>query len=592
MSLIDRCRSLHVLMAMALCAPGVAQVEFRPLVRTGQTVTGMHGGTKFEGIWGAKRNTSGAVVFNAIISGPQVNSTNDQGVWLVEPDGTITRIVREGDIAPGVIPVTTFAEQFIPQIDETGGVAWVGTLTGFPEANNEGIWQRKDGSSRIIAREGTQASGLGQDTYFGEFVTDFIQSEDGAIAFVSEITGVRAVPSDNTGVWLYSGGALSPIAIEGWPVPGLDGVSYDDFYFRPLRNAFIDSSGDLWVWANIRGQGVTPQSSVMLIRGNAGGVSIEARLGDELPGVDGLAQTGLGGIHAAGDEGPAMLASFDTPVNPAGIGYGSVVQRGDEDWSILYRANEPLPGIAPDVWAEGPDAFVVNAQGQLLVSLGLAGGDVTEVDDRGFWLRENGVLRSVWREGARVPQFGAEVTWLGQLSVYPTAILCSSGQVVLSTSVAGVRPASQDPFGAGVQGVWVVDRMGRTHLLCMFGTDIDVGSGGAQPDSREIERVHAIYRTDHREVFALDQTPADSSIRIPLYVEFTDGSEAIVVADFPEPCPSDWDASGETNSSDFLAYLNDWLAQQPAADLAPSGGDGAFDSSDFLAFLAIYSAGC
>ncbi|MDX9911947.1 MAG: GC-type dockerin domain-anchored protein [Phycisphaerales bacterium] len=58
-------------------------------------------------------------------------------------------------------------------------------------------------------------------------------------------------------------------------------------------------------------------------------------------------------------------------------------------------------------------------------------------------------------------------------------------------------------------------------------------------------------------------------------------------------CLADWDSSGGApNSSDFLAYLNDWSAHAPAADLAPAGGDGNWDSSDFLAFLNLFANGC
>ncbi|MDX9911796.1 MAG: GC-type dockerin domain-anchored protein [Phycisphaerales bacterium] len=58
-------------------------------------------------------------------------------------------------------------------------------------------------------------------------------------------------------------------------------------------------------------------------------------------------------------------------------------------------------------------------------------------------------------------------------------------------------------------------------------------------------------------------------------------------------CLADWDDSGgEPNSSDFLAYLNDWASNAPLADLAPPGGDGSWDSSDFLAFLNLYALGC
>ncbi|MDX9911727.1 MAG: GC-type dockerin domain-anchored protein [Phycisphaerales bacterium] len=58
-------------------------------------------------------------------------------------------------------------------------------------------------------------------------------------------------------------------------------------------------------------------------------------------------------------------------------------------------------------------------------------------------------------------------------------------------------------------------------------------------------------------------------------------------------CLADWDNSdGQPNSSDFLAFLNDWASHNPRADLAPSGGNGSFDSSDFLAFLNAYAQGC
>lgn len=70
------------------------------------------------------------------------------------------------------------------------------------------------------------------------------------------------------------------------------------------------------------------------------------------------------------------------------------------------------------------------------------------------------------------------------------------------------------------------------------------------------------------------------------------GLEAIIGIRF-RPCAGDWDGSGgQPNSSDFLAYLNDWSDQDPAADLAPPGGDNVWDSSDFLAYLNLYSQGC
>ncbi|MDX9912437.1 MAG: GC-type dockerin domain-anchored protein [Phycisphaerales bacterium] len=81
----------------------------------------------------------------------------------------------------------------------------------------------------------------------------------------------------------------------------------------------------------------------------------------------------------------------------------------------------------------------------------------------------------------------------------------------------------------------------------------------------------------------INSNAPDEPARVVLFVGSVQGSG----------CLGDWDHSGgQPNSSDFLAYLNDYSAQNPAADLAPPGGNGVFDSSDFLAFLNLYSQGC
>ncbi|MDX9912652.1 MAG: GC-type dockerin domain-anchored protein [Phycisphaerales bacterium] len=50
---------------------------------------------------------------------------------------------------------------------------------------------------------------------------------------------------------------------------------------------------------------------------------------------------------------------------------------------------------------------------------------------------------------------------------------------------------------------------------------------------------------------------------------------------------ADWTGEGQVNSSDFLAYLNDYATQAPAADL---NGDCLWNSSDFLEYLNDYAS--
>jgi hypothetical protein len=52
---------------------------------------------------------------------------------------------------------------------------------------------------------------------------------------------------------------------------------------------------------------------------------------------------------------------------------------------------------------------------------------------------------------------------------------------------------------------------------------------------------------------------------------------------------ADWNEDGVIDFNDFLAFLNDYNAENPCADL---NGDGVIDFNDFLEFLNLYNTGC
>ena len=55
----------------------------------------------------------------------------------------------------------------------------------------------------------------------------------------------------------------------------------------------------------------------------------------------------------------------------------------------------------------------------------------------------------------------------------------------------------------------------------------------------------------------------------------------------PLPCATDLNDDGVTDTQDFLAFLNLWGTQDPAADW---NADGSVDTLDFLAFLNEWAA--
>jgi hypothetical protein len=86
--------------------------------------------------------------------------------------------------------------------------------------------------------------------------------------------------------------------------------------------------------------------------------------------------------------------------------------------------------------------------------------------------------------------------------------------------------------------------------------------------------------------------PAGTGPSVPMEIAF------MVIGQANSACPgtgagacsrADWNEDGVIDFNDFLAFLNDFNAEDPCADL---NGDGVVDFNDFLEYLNIYNVGC
>ena len=67
-------------------------------------------------------------------------------------------------------------------------------------------------------------------------------------------------------------------------------------------------------------------------------------------------------------------------------------------------------------------------------------------------------------------------------------------------------------------------------------------------------------------------------------IVFVPGNQMLRFAVSPE---SDWNRDGILDTSDFINFLNDWVANEPQADF---NGDSLINTSDFIAFLNLWNA--
>ena len=55
-------------------------------------------------------------------------------------------------------------------------------------------------------------------------------------------------------------------------------------------------------------------------------------------------------------------------------------------------------------------------------------------------------------------------------------------------------------------------------------------------------------------------------------------------------------SDGQFDNNDFIAFINLFFAQSPAADMGVQGGlagsDGQWDNNDFIAFIGRFFEGC
>jgi hypothetical protein len=132
----------------------------RLVAQKGSQIPGEPIGVRFSHLSHPELNARGQVAFSAFINWADglVGATNDTGLWIGDPDGTLRLVVREGMPAPGAtnlrlgaITDTTYA------INNAGQLVLSTYLTqpGMTEAVGRGIWATdRSGELHLIAKVG------------------------------------------------------------------------------------------------------------------------------------------------------------------------------------------------------------------------------------------------------------------------------------------------------------------------------------------------------------------------------------------------------------------------------------------------------
>ncbi|MDX9910605.1 MAG: GC-type dockerin domain-anchored protein [Phycisphaerales bacterium] len=565
-------RGLVVVACSALVGVASAQqVTFRTVALSGQQSAGLTSGVTYANFQfgvGLEMSNTGRVQFLAELAGPGVTlGMNEFAYFREDGSQSLELLARRGGPAGGVTAGIAYAHLGGSSIIASGKSSLAAVLSGAGVTSSNDVALINDaggGGWDLVARKGDPAPGLPVGTTLSSF-SNARMNDSGEHAFFSFLSGPGVNAGNNVAMYFGPIGGLTPIARLGDPAPGL-GVGVTFSFLGPPVLADL---GRALFTGGLAGPGVTPGNSRALFAVEGAAANMIVRNGD--PAFD--LPTGV------------VISSFlDSHINRsgtvtfvallAGTGVSSTndqasFREGESGFTLVARTGRQAAGLPAGVNYSGISRTYANAEDRVVFYTFLDGVGVDTTNDRAIFSDQaGGGLVALARKGDQAPGHATGVVYADPSDFR----INDADQVVFSTALSdGVNTFN---------GFFAVDASGAVRPIVFEGQMFDVNDDPLIEDLREIAslRVACILNDRGEHLFTAD---------------FADGTSGVFIATIPTACPGDWDGSGgQPNSSDFLAYLNDFSAQDPRADLAPPGGNGSWDSTDFLAYLNDFAAGC
>lgn len=372
-------------------------------VRDGMQAPGAPAGVLFDGFLSPAINNSGQLAYVAFLDGPNINTTNDEGVWSDGGPAGLTMLARQGNSAVGAsAPHNHFGSVVM---NDAGETAFFSDLNN--SASDRGIWSESSGSLAPVAIEGNQAPGLGTGIHFSQinflFLDDLALNEQGQMAFQTELDGPGIEFFNNEAVYVSApdNGPLELVARKGETIASLTpGHRFDTFIGEPGINAagevafssFYEGPDFFLGNAIWRGTGAADLAPAIL-----SGQAADLPAGFEYIDFDAPV------INAAGEI--AFRGYIFGPDVNDGNDEGVWSERAGAGFSLLAREGEQAPGVEDGSSFEFFNSFqvVLNGSGETAFRAGLKGPEIDSSNDRGIWAQHrDGILRLIAREGDQI----------------------------------------------------------------------------------------------------------------------------------------------------------------------------------------------
>lgn len=502
---------------------------------------------------GVKINDSGTIAFIAWARNPLSTSSIDS-LWVRE-DGNLELISDYWSPPAWADANTTLFRISNLTLNQAGHYSFTAELrdaissgsSTVDFSNSASVWSNSGAGVEKVLRESETPPAISNYVFSNSgrpTLTALDGSGSTAVRFGLLNTTNQTIDGSN-GIWSYSDKTLSNSYLSGQAAPGIPGEPLGtggSGVFQDFDYISLDDSGRLTVKARLTGYGnalpnggtapsPTPQG---IWQERNGALDLLIREGDQVAGQSaGVVYTNIQGV-SANNSGDFVFQSY---IEGPGVGRalnnhtGWWFNDGNQTQSIMTQS-----GSAPGTNASFDSAIrsnvILNKQGKALMHAVLAGEGVSESNDEGFWLFDNGNLNLLLRENDFAP--GTENN--ARFSDFTSSTFNATGQFAFRSKLAG-----HDIDSTNDEGIWATLPDGTLTLVARKGQEIDVNDDPRIEDVRTISAVHVgeyvnknaatSYRGEH-------YTPVNdfnSSGQLVYQLRFTDGSDGIFVTSVPEP---------------------------------------------------------
>jgi hypothetical protein len=220
------------------------------LARTGDAAPGGAMGELLSSINVRALNEAGQVALHGILTGPGVNDSNSQAIWI-EDAGSFRMIARTGAAAPGGGAFQSFAPS---AFGDSGQIAFPGSVVGagITAANDEAVWQERGGILEAVVQEGQLAPSAGGASFSGAFSISNL-NDTGELVFSSALVGPGIDSTNNGGIWLRGPMGVREVARKGATAPGIPMGAR----FAALNLGGSNNAGHLVFQGRVVGPGIT-----------------------------------------------------------------------------------------------------------------------------------------------------------------------------------------------------------------------------------------------------------------------------------------------------------------------------------------------